>query len=481
MRNQLKHFIGGKWVASIGKGVFEAFNPSTEELSGHIVMGNENDVDVAVRAARDAFKTYSKTSREERLALLERIGQGFEARTADLEAAVTEEMGAPEWLARDAHAVMPKLQIEITIKALKAFEFDVIKGNSLLRHEPIGVCGLITPWNWPALLVMTKVLPALAVGCTVVLKPSEFSSFSAQIIAEIMQSSGVPEGVFNLVYGDGPTVGASICSHPDVDMVSFTGSTRAGIQVALNAAPTIKRVHQELGGKSPNIILPSADLSVSVPAGVQGVMANSGQTCAAPTRMLVPENKLDEVKALAKEAAEALTVGLPSSDSFIGPVVNKSQFDRIQNYIQKGIDEGATVIAGGLGRPDGLERGYFVKPTVFADTTPDMTIVKEEIFGPVLVIQGYEDVKDGINKANDTNYGLAAYFQGKDIEELREVASQVPAGQVYLNGSGLDLLDWEMPFGGFKRSGNGREWAEYGFEAFLEQKAFVGYVPISDQ
>jgi aldehyde dehydrogenase (NAD+) len=389
---------------------------------------------------------------------------------------MTEEMGAPEWTSY-AQVASTKIHMDIAIENLKKYEFEEARGNSLISKEPIGVCGLITPWNLPVSVIMTKLLPALAVGCTTILKPSEYSSLSAQILAEVLQESGVPAGVFNLVYGDGPTVGSAISRHPDVDLVSITGSTRAGIEVARNAADTVKRVHQELGGKSPNVLLPSAEFAKAVPAGVKGLMFNAGQNCSAPSRMLVPNSRMDEVKALAVKAIADVTVGPPSSYSFIGPVVNKIQYQRIQSFIEKGIAEGATVLVGGLGKPEGLETGFYVKPTIFADTTPEMTIVREEIFGPVLVIQGYDDIEDAIVKANDTVYGLAAYFQGSDINELREIASRIAAGQVYLNGSGIDLVDFGVPFGGFKRSGNGREWGDYAFGEFIELKSYIGYMP----
>jgi len=477
MRKHLKHLINGEWVESHGGGTFEVVNPATEEVCGLIALGDAIDVDNAVNSAREAFKTFSRTTREERVALLERIRAGLEARADEIATAITAEMGAPEWVSREAQAVLPKFHTDTAIENLKKFEFEEACGNSLARKEPIGVCGLITPWNWPAATVMTKILPALAVGCTTVLKPSEYSPFSAHIIAEILQESGVPPGVFNLVYGDGPTVGSAISGHPNVDMVSITGSVRAGIEVARNAANTVKRVVQELGGKSPNVLLPSADFAKAVPAGVKGLMLNSGQSCSAPSRMLVPNARMDEVKGIATATIAEVTIGQPSSNAFIGPVVNKNQYNRIQTFIEKGIAEGATVLVGGPGKPEGLEKGFYVKPTIFVDTTPEMTIVQEEIFGPVLVIQGYDDIEDAIVKANDTVYGLAAYFQGGDINELREVASRVSAGQVYLNGSGLDIIDFSLPFGGFKRSGNGREWGGYGFQEFLELKAYVGYTP----
>jgi len=479
MRNHLKFYIDGRWVEPSGSRTFDVINPTTEEIAGRICLGEKEDVDGAVLAARKAFPSFSRTPREERIALLERIIAGFESRTDELSAAVTEEMGAPLWASRHAHMAGALGHARVTLETLKAYEFDKLRGNTLVRLTPIGVCGLITPWNWPTVTVMTKVLPAFATGCTVVLKPSEYSPFSAQIIAELIHDAGVPKGVFNLVYGDGPTVGAAISRHPDIDMVSITGSTRAGIDVARNAAATVKRVHQELGGKSPNILLPSADFPGAVERGVKGLMFNAGQTCSAPSRMIVPNARLDEVKAAAKKTVEKLQPGLPGSKAFMGPVVNKNQYERIQAYIEKGIAEGATVLAGGPGRAEGFTKGYFVKPTVFADTAPEMTIVREEIFGPVLVIQGYDTIEQAIELANDTNYGLAAYLQGGDMDELRALADRIPAGQITLNGAGLDLVDLTAPFGGFKQSGNGREWGDFAFESFLEPKALIGYVPVS--
>lgn len=477
MHEHLEHLINGEWVASHGIGIFEAINPATEQISGHGALGDATDVDRAAKAARAAFKTYSQTSVEARVELLERIAEGIDRRADDLAAALTEEMGAPHWVASGAQLDLPRSHTRTAIDKLKTFRFEELRGNSLIRLEPIGVCGLITPWNWPPATIMTKLLPALATGCTVVLKPSEYAAFSAHVIAEILVEADVPAGVFNLVYGDGPTVGAAISGHPEIDMVSITGSTRAGIEVARNAAFTVKRVHQELGGKSPNILLPSADYAKSVRDSIQGLMYNSGQSCSAPSRMLVPTDRLPEVKELAIAVGLEVQVGPPETNAYIGPVVNKAQFDKIQGLIQKGIDEGATPIIGGPGKPEGLETGYYVRPTIFADTTPDMAIVREEIFGPVLVIQTYDDIDDAIAKANDTDYGLAAYVQGADIEELRRVAARIPAGQVYLNGTGLDIIDFGVPFGGFKRSGNGREWGDYAFEAYLEPKSYLGYVP----
>jgi aldehyde dehydrogenase (NAD+) len=476
MHDNLKFYIDGQWVEPTGNRTREVINPATEGIAGRIAMGEKEDVDRAVAAARKAFESYSRTSREDRVALLERIEAGFQARIPDLAAAMTEEMGCPAWLAQKAQIPLPLAHINTAIEVLKNYQFDEVRGISMIRKEPIGVCALISPWNWPVSVIITKVMPALATGCTVVLKPSEYSPFSALILAEIMDAAAVPPGVFNLVNGDGPTVGAALSSHPDIDMVSITGSTRAGIDVAANAAATVKRVHQELGGKSPNIMLKDADLEKAVTSGVRFIMLNSGQSCSTPSRMLAPKSRIAEVIAIAKSVAESTTVGPPESGAYLGPVVNEQQWNRIQGLIQKGIEEGATLITGGPGKPAGLERGYYVKPTIFADVSNDMTIAREEIFGPVLVIIGYDDVEDAIRIANDTSYGLAAYVHAGSIEKAREVGARIRAGQVYLNGD-MDLLDPTAPFGGFKMSGNGREWGDYAFEAFLEVKALVGYAP----
>ena len=425
-------------------------------------------------AAGAAFESFGRTSRQERIELLQACVAEYQKRSGDMAAAITEEMGAPAWLATAAQAAMGVTHLQVALKVLQDYEFEELRGNTMLVKEPIGVCGFITPWNWPANQIGCKVAPALATGCTMVLKPSEIAPFSGQVFAEILHAAGVPKGVFNLVQGDGPGVGTAISSHPGVDMVSFTGSTRAGILVAKAAADTVKRVHQELGGKSPNIVLDDADLTKAVTGGVRSIMMNSGQSCNAPTRMLVPAAKMEEVKTIAKAAAEAMTVGSPQGNSQLGPVVSETQWNKIQGLIQKGIDEGATLVAGGTGRPDGLEKGYYVKPTVFADVKPDMTIAKEEIFGPVLSILGYQDEEEAIRVGNDTEYGLAAYVQG-EIGHARKVASRLRAGQVNINQAGPDPM---APFGGFKQSGNGREWGDHAFAEFLETKAVLGHGPL---
>lgn len=471
----LHYYIGGQWTDPNSTEKMDIINPATEESVGQLALADNADAEKAIQAARKAFPSYSKTTPQERLALLERILEVYESRLGDLAQAISMEMGAPSWMAEKAQAPLGMNHLKIGIEIMKKFEFTRPIGESLLVMEPVGVCALITPWNWPASQAMLKIVPALAAGCTMVLKPSEYSPLSAQILAEIMEEAKVPAGVFNLIQGTGPVVGAYLSSHKEIDMVSFTGSTRAGIDIASKAAPTIKRVHQELGGKSPNVVLPSADFEKSVANGIKGLVFNSGQSCSAPSRLLVPQERLEEAKAIAAEAITKVQPGLPDTKAFIGPVVNKTQFDRIQALIQKGIDEGATLVAGGLGKPDDLQKGYYVRPTVFADTTPDMAIVQEEIFGPVLVIQGYKDIDHAVELANNTSYGLAAYIQGTDPDELIAIARRIPAGQIFLNGNGLDINDPFAPFGGFKGSGNGREWGEYGFEAFLEPKALIGY------
>jgi len=472
MRDYLKFYIDGAWVEPVAPKTLDVINPATEGVAGRISLGGAADVDKAVKAARKAFETFSRTTREQRIELLERILEEYQKRYSDMAEAITEEMGAPGWLSQRAQAAMGVGHLQTAIEVLKSYHFEELRGTTLIAKEPIGVCGFITPWNWPVNQIATKVAPALATGCTMVLKPSEVAPFSGYIWTEIMHAAGVPAGVFNMVNGDGPSVGAAISSHPGVDMVSFTGSTRAGIDVATKAAATVKRVHQELGGKSPNIILENVDLAAAVKRGVQSVMTNSGQSCNAPTRMLAPAKKMDEVIAYAREAAEATTVGDPNGNSQMGPVVSEVQWNKIQTLIKKGIEEGATLVAGGPGRPEGLDKGYYVKPTVFANVTPDMTISREEIFGPVLAILPYETVDQAIAIGNDTEYGLAAYVQGADIKEVRDVASKMRAGQVILNGAGPDMM---APFGGYKQSGNGREWGDHAFAEFLETKAVIGY------
>ncbi|MFI4936212.1 MAG: aldehyde dehydrogenase family protein [Caulobacterales bacterium] len=472
MREYLKFYIDGQWVDPVTPRSMDVINPANEEVAGHISAGSAADVDKAVKAARKAFETFSKTSREERIELLQRILAEYQKRFGDMANAITEEMGAPASLAQQAQAPIGMLHINTGIGVLKAYKFEEDRGTTRIAKEPIGVCGLITPWNWPINQIACKVVPALATGCTMVLKPSEEAPFSAYIWTEIMHAAGVPAGVYNMINGTGAEVGAAISAHPGIDMVSFTGSTRAGIEVAKAAATTVKRVAQELGGKSPNIMMPDADLPSAVSRGVKHVMQNSGQSCNAPTRMLVPSQKMGEAIAIAKEAAESTTVGDPNGNSQIGPVVNKTQWEKIQRLIKAGIAEGATLVTGGPDRPEGLAKGYYVKPTVFANVKNDMTIAKEEIFGPVVSIMGYENVDEAVKVGNDTEYGLAAYINGTDMDKLHAVASQLRAGQVSINGVSGDPM---APFGGYKMSGNGREWGDFGFEEYLEVKAVLGY------
>ena len=472
MEHAEQFYIDGAWVAPHSAERLEVINPATEEAITTIALGDADDVERAVAAARRAFDSFAQTSRDERLALLDRIIEVYSSRMDDLSAAITNEMGAPGWLAQYAQVPAGLAHFATARKVLADFEFEEQRGNSLVVREPIGVCALITPWNWPLNQIACKVGPAIAAGCTMVLKPSEVAPLDAIILAEILHDAGVPAGVFNLVNGDGPTVGSALSSHPEVDMVSFTGSTRAGVEVARAAAPTVKRVAQELGGKSANIVLDDADLAAVIQRDVGGMCTNSGQSCNAPSRMLVPAGRMDEAAAIAAEAATTVTVGEPLAEGTrIGPVVSQAQYDRIQRLIEQGIAEGANVVAGGPGKPEGLDVGYYVKPTIFSHVTNDMTIAREEIFGPVLVLIGYEDDDDAVRIANDTPYGLSGYVSGS-TDRARAVARRMRTGNVHLNGAGPDF---DAPFGGYKQSGNGREWGALGFEEFLETKAILGY------
>ena len=473
MENQLKFYINGEWVDPSTSDTLEVINPATEQPITSIAMGGPADVDRAVAAAKAAFETYSQTTRDERVALLEKIIAAYSERLGEVAETISQEMGAPLPLANAAQAPSGLGHFMTTLELLKTYEFEEDIGGSHIVREPAGVCGFITPWNWPINQITCKVAPALAAGCTMVLKPSEVAPLNALLFAEVMDAAGVPPGVFNLINGDGPTVGAALSSHPDVDMMSFTGSTRAGIEVARNAAPTVKRVAQELGGKSANIILDDADFNAAISRDVFGMCMNSGQSCNAPTRMLVPNARMDEAAAIAKSAAENVKVGDPTAEgTTIGPVVSAVQFEKIQNLIEKGIEEGATLETGGPGRPDGLNVGYFVKPTVFSHVTNDMTIAREEIFGPVLTLIGYEDDDDAVSIANDTQYGLSGYVSSGDPERAKAIARRLRTGNVHLNGAPVDN---NSPFGGYKQSGNGREWGKYGLEEFLEVKAIMGY------
>ena len=473
MGHQLQFYIDGAWVDPLEDRRIDVIDPSTEEPIGQIALGSKRDVDRAVAAAKAAFPRFARTSKAERLDLLRRIVAAYEPRLEELAATVSREMGAPLKLAREVQTPIGLTHLKKMIETLENFEFDTLRGTTMITREPVGVCGMITPWNWPLNQIACKVAPALAAGCTMVLKPSEIAPFNAVIFAEIMDAAGVPKGVFNLVQGDGPTVGQAIASHPDVDMVSFTGSTRAGILVAKAAADTVKRVHQELGGKSANVILSDADFNHAVSRGVMGCMRNSGQSCNAPTRMFVPRDRHEEAVAIAKAAAEPIRVGMPAQeDSTIGPVVSQAQFDKVQGLIEEGIKEGAELVTGGTGRPEGLNRGYFVRPTIFANVSPEMRIAKEEIFGPVLAIMPYDDEAHVVRMANDTPYGLAAYVQSGSIEHARRVAREMRAGAVQIN---YPAWDSGAPFGGYKQSGNGREYAEFGLAEFLEVKGMIGH------
>ena len=474
MRSCLKFYIDGEWVepAELRKVTVE--NPATEEPCGVVALGDAVDVDKAVRAASRAFPAWAQTSREERLQVLERIASEYQKRSSDLALALTEEMGAPAALAQRSQVPIGLGHLITAIDVLKGFPFHEDRGPTHIRKEPIGVCALITPWNWPLNQIACKVAPALATGCTMVLKPSEVAPFSGHIFAEILDAAGVPPGVFNLVHGDGPGVGEALTSHPLVDMVSFTGSTRAGVEIARNAAPTVKRVAQELGGKSPAIIIDDAGFENAVHKGVGSIVNNSGQTCSVSSRMLVPHQRMNDAIEIARGAISNVTVGDPNGGSQMGPVASRAQWEKIQGFIQAGLDEGATLVAGGLGRPNGLNRGHYVRPTVFANVKNEMAIAREEIFGPVLSILGYDTPADAVRIANDTSYGLAAEVHCQHLGLARAIAAQLRAGRVSINGG---VPDRGAPFGGYKASGNGREWGEYGFTEYLETKAILGYRP----
>jgi aldehyde dehydrogenase (NAD+) len=465
-------YIDGAWVDAVEPREFKVINPANERVAGVISMGSARDVDHAVAAARRAFEGYSRTPVAERIELLERVLAAYKAHYDEIAAAISVEMGAPVTLAKGSQTRIGVGHISAMIEVLKSFRFEETRGATRLVLEPVGVCALITPWNWPMNQVAAKVVPALAAGCTMVLKPSEYSPFSALLWAQVMHEARVPRGVFNLINGDGPGVGAPLSAHPDIDMVSFTGSTRAGTEVARAAAATVKRVHQELGGKSPNVLLDDADFERAVTKSVLHVYQNSGQSCNAPTRMLVPKSRLADVESIAKRVTENVIVGDPSSEkTTVGPVVSARQFERVEHFIDEGIKEGARLITGGPGRPAGLDHGYYVKPTIFSDVRNDMTIAREEIFGPVLCILPYESEEEAIAIANDTPYGLAAYVWSTNPERARRVSSRIRAGQVAVNGASGDM---KTPFGGFKMSGNGREYGEFGLRDFLEVKAVIG-------
>ncbi|MFF7477054.1 aldehyde dehydrogenase family protein [Streptomyces sp. NPDC008092] len=470
MSDVLRHYIDGAWAEPADSTTADIVNPATGETTGRLALGSEADVDSAVAAARRAFVSYSQLSVAERVELLQKIAAEYERRADDMAAAVTADIGTPLFLARlSADAAVGSIRELVEI--LPEYAFEERRGGYTVRKEPIGVCGLIPPWNYPALQMTEKVVPALAAGCTTVLKPAEIAPYSAQVFAEILHAAGVPQGAFNMVVGKGSVAGSALTKHPDVDMISFTGSTAVGIQIQKDAADTVKRVTQELGGKSAHIILPDADIQTAVATAVQGVMGNSGQTCVAPTRTLIPRSRRDELVGAITAAVEAVTVGDPQTQVFMGPVSSERQWQTVQRYIQAGIDEGATLATGGLGQPEDVKGGWFARPTVFADVTNDMTIAREEIFGPVMSLITYDTVDEAVDIANDSPYGLMAYVSGADQEQVRDVAARVRAGQVLLNGAQLDLT---APFGGYKQSGNGRIWGVAGLEENLEVKAVVG-------
>ncbi|MGO9818101.1 MAG: aldehyde dehydrogenase family protein [Acidocella sp.] len=473
MSHNLQFYIDGEWVDPVSPRTLDVINPATEQAFTQIAIGTAADVNRAVAAARRAFESFSQTTRKERIALLKRIQAVYAKRYDDMADAIRLELGAPATLARESQAAIGAGHIGQMIKVLEEFEFDHMQGNTLITREAFGVVGMITPWNWPMNQITCKVCPAIAAGCTMVLKPSEIAPIDAVVFAEIMHEAGVPKGVFNMVQGLGADVGAAISSHPDIDMISFTGSTRAGVLISKAASETVKKVHLELGGKSPNILLDDANIAASVASGIVDIMQNTGQSCNAPTRMFVPRQFRDVAVSAAKTAAENIKVGDPASpDTYMGPVISELQFNKIQDLIQAGIDEGATLVAGGTGRPPELNVGYYVRPTVFADVTPDMRISREEIFGPVLSMLFYDTEEDAVCMANDTVYGLAAYIQSGSHERAQKLSRRLRAGNVYINNPKGDL---NAPFGGYKQSGSGREWGVWGLEEFLEIKGVVGY------
>jgi len=472
-----KFYIEGKWVDPVRAHDHVVINPATEEAIATISLGTAADVDRAVAAAKRAFESYSETSPDQRLAYLKKIIEIYKAKSEEMAEMISLEMGAPLSLAKKAQAPAGMAHLAEMLKVLGDFKFEETKGSTLMRKEAIGVCGLITPWNWPMNQIATKVAPALAAGCTMVLKPSELAPLSACLFARILDEAGLPPGIFNLVNGEGSTVGAALAVHPDVAMISFTGSTRAGVAVATAGAPTVKRIAQELGGKSAHIILEDADLAKAVKEGVQACFRNTGQSCNAPTRMLVPRSKMADAAAAAKREAEAVKVGDPRKDeTTMGPLVSRAQFEKVERLIEQGIAEGATLVTGGSGRPEGTSKGYFARPTVFSDVRNDMTIAREEIFGPVLCILPYEDEDDAVRIANDSPYGLSGFVTSANVERARQVAKRIRAGNVHINNARVDFAGC---FGGYKQSGNGREWGEAGLEEFLELKAVFGYSDVA--
>ena len=469
MKNCRDFYINGQWVAPLVAKDFPVINPATEQPVATISLGSSKDVDIAVSAARSAFSSFGFCSVEERISLLEALLAQYKDNYDAMAHAISLEMGAPIDLAINAQADCGKGHIKSALKALKTFEFERTLGNAQIIKEPVGVCGFITPWNWPINQIACKVAPALATGCTMILKPSEIAPLSAQLFSQMVHDAGYPAGVYNLVHGDGVGVGSAISAHEDIDMVSFTGSTRAGIAIAKSAADTVKRVTQELGGKSPNIILDDANIEKVVKRGVLGCMSNTGQSCNAPTRMLIPASHYQQALDVAKATAAKVKVGSPEEHgNHIGPLVSETHFNKVQGMIQQGIDEGANLLAGGVGKPDGFETGYFTKPTIFSDVNNQMTIAREEVFGPVLVMIPYENEEEAIEIANDTPYGLAAYIHSEDTDRAKRVARRIRAGMVSINSA---PHYYTSPFGGYKQSGNGREWGEFGFDDFLEIKA----------
>ena len=473
MKDCRQFYIDGTWVNPTEFRDLAAINPATEEPIAILSLARAHDIDLAVAAAKKALDSYAETSVDERVALLRRIVEVYQSKSEEMAQAISLEMGAPISLSRAAQVPAGLAHLSEILRVLGHFQFEAVKGSTLMRREPIGVCALITPWNWPMNQIACKVAPALAAGCTMVLKPSEIAPLSSSLFAEILHEAKVPPGVFNLVNGEGATAGAALAAHPDVGMVSFTGSTRAGIAVASTAAPTVKRVTQELGGKSANIVLDDADFEKAVKECVRSCFRNTGQSCNAPTRMLVPRAKAASAAAVAKQVAEESVVGDPLSErTQIGPLSSQAQFEKVQGLISQGIREGATLVAGGPGRPAGFSKGYFVLPTVFANVRNDMTIARNEIFGPVLCIISYEDDNDAVRIANDSPYGLAGFVSSADVERARRVAKRIRSGNVHINGA---RVDFGGCFGGYKQSGNGREWGEAGLQEFLELKAIFGY------
>ena len=472
MREYLQFYIDGQWVDPVEPKTSDVVSSATEEVTGRISMGSPADVDKAVAAARLAFPKWSQSTREERLDLLKTIQAEYEKRQGELGDAIREEMGAPASLAGGFHVGLGAGHLQTAIEVLQDFEFEQQHGTTLIAKEPIGVCGLITPWNWPMNQTCVKIFPALATGNTMILKPPQLAPYSAQILTEILDAAGVPAGVFNMIQGSGSKIGTALTTHEDVDMISFTGSEPVGIQIMKDAADTVKRVGLELGGKSPWIVLDDGDMAKNVGAATAGMMGNSGQTCSAGSRLIVPAARMDEAREAAKQAADSVTVGDPAGNVAMGPVVSMDQYDDIQRYIQSGIDEGAELIAGGPGRPEGIEKGAYVRPTVFVSNN-QRTIDREEIFGPVLVMIGYDDIDHAVEIANDTNFGLAGYVNGQDVEQCRAIGKRIRAGWINLN----DGFDFHAPFGGYKRSGNGREWGAHGFDEYLEVKALLNYYP----